>query len=124
MVMNERPTDLLAIIEPFAPLFTARVWSHARVLLIGAILAPGTRAVAAALRIMSLDHERCFHKYHRVLSRARWSTLGASRRLLALLIDAFAPEGSLVMGPDDTLERRRGPKIADLHHKQEWLKSS
>jgi hypothetical protein len=110
--MNERPADLLAIIEPFASLFTTRVWPHARVLLIGAILAPGTRTVAAVLRIMGLGHERCFHKYHRVLSRARWSPLRASRRLLALLIDALAPEGPLVMGLDDTLERRRGPKIA------------
>jgi hypothetical protein len=65
--MNRQPADLLAIIEPFAPLFTTRVGWHARVLLIGAILAPGTRAVASVLRIVGLGHERCFHKYHRVL---------------------------------------------------------
>jgi hypothetical protein len=110
--MNGRPADLLEIIETFAPLLTVRVWSHARMLLIGAILAPGTRTVTAVLRLMGLGHERCFHKYHRVLSRARWSALGASRRLLALLVKAFAPEGPLVMGLDDTLERRRGAKIA------------
>jgi hypothetical protein len=41
-----------------------------------------------------------------------WSSLAASRILLGLLIAAFAPEGPLVLGIDETLERRRGPKVA------------
>jgi hypothetical protein len=56
---------------------------------------------------MGLDHEKRFHRYHRVLSRARWSSLQASRILLGLLLEAFVPEGApLVVGIDETLERR------------------
>jgi len=39
---------------PFAPLFSRRIWQHAQVLLMGAILAPGRRTVSSALRAMGL----------------------------------------------------------------------
>jgi hypothetical protein len=77
----------------------------------GAILAPGKRTVASALRAMGLEEERCFCRYHRVLSRATWSSREASRLLLGLLVEAFVPEGPLVLGVDETLERRRGKKV-------------
>jgi hypothetical protein len=61
---------------------------------------------------MGLDQEKRFHRYHRVLSRASWSSREASRVLLGLLVEAFVPEGPLVVGIDETLERRKGKKIA------------
>jgi hypothetical protein len=81
------------------------------VLLWGAILAPGKRTVTSALRIMGLSEDRHFENYHRVLNRARWSCLKASRVLLNVLLSTFAPSGPLVFGLDDTIERRRGEKI-------------
>lgn len=110
--MGVLPVDWMPIIGVFAPLFTERVWRHVPVLLGGAILAPGKRTVASVLRVMGLGQERRFHKYHRVLSHARWSVLAASRLLLGTLVAALAPAGPVVMGWDDTLERRRGEKIA------------
>jgi hypothetical protein len=61
---------------------------------------------------MGLDKEKRFCRYHRVLSRAAWSTREASRLLLGLLVEAFVPHGPLVVGVDETLERRQGKKIA------------
>jgi hypothetical protein len=52
-----------------------------------------------------------FHRYHRVLSQAKWSSLACSRILLRLLVAAFVADGPLVLGVDETLERRRGAKI-------------
>ena len=104
---------MVQALAPFAPLFSKRVWQHARVLLVGAILAPGARTVSSALRAMGLDQEKRFHRYHRVLSRASWSSLEVSRLLLGLLVEAFVPEGApLVVGIDETLERRYGKKIS------------
>jgi hypothetical protein len=60
---------------------------------------------------MGLDQERRFHRYHRVLNRAQWSSREASRVLSGLLMETFAPEGPLVLGVDETLERRWGAKI-------------
>jgi hypothetical protein len=59
-----------------------------------------------------LSREQHFQTYHRVLNRARWSSLAASRILLGLLIESFAPAGALVFALDDTIERRRGEMIA------------
>lgn len=106
------PPSMLALVLPFAPRFSRRVWRHALVLLGGAILAPGRRTVAAALRVMGLEREPRFGRYHRVLNRARWSGLAVSRSLLSLLVAAFLPSGPLLVGIDETLERRRGAKIA------------
>lgn len=110
--MPTLPASMIAAVAAFAPLFSERVWGHAQVLLAGALLAPARRTVSAALRVMGLDHLAQFHRYHRVLSRDRWSGLAASRVLLRLLVAAFVPNGPLVFGVDETLERRRGKRIA------------
>ena len=110
--MPTLPAPMIIILRAFAPLFSARVWDRAQVLLIGAILAPAQRTVTAALRVTGLAQLRQFHRYHRVLSRAEWSELGVGRVLLELLITAFAPTGPLLLGIDETLERRRGQRIA------------
>ena len=76
-------------------------------LLAAALCAPGARTLSSALRAMGLDQEKRFHRYHRVLSRASWSSRKVSRALLGLLVEVFVPEGSpLVVGIDETLERR------------------
>jgi hypothetical protein len=103
---------MIAVVRGFAPLFSPRVWEHAQVLLMGAILAPAQRTVAAALRVTGRAQGRQFHRYHRVLSRAAWSELAVGRVLLGLLVAAFAPTGPLLFGIDETLERRRGKRIA------------
>jgi hypothetical protein len=104
---------MIWVLAPFAPLFSERVFQHVKLLLAGAILAPGKRTIASALRAVGLEHERRFCRYHRVLSRAVWSSREASRVLLELLIEAFVPEGGpLVFGIDETLERRQGKKIS------------
>src|SRR3712207_4834346 len=61
---------------------------------------------------MGLDREKRFHRHHRVLSRASWSSREASRILLGLLIEAFVGEGPLILGIDETLERRYGKRIS------------
>jgi hypothetical protein len=110
--MRTPPAGMIRVLVPFAPLFSKRVWRHAQVLLMGAILAPGKRTVSSALRAVGLDQQKRFHRYHRVLSRAKWSTREASRVLLGLLVEAFVPDGPLILGVDETLERRQGKKIA------------
>ena len=110
--MPRLPPRFAAIILAFAPLFLQRSWRHARVLLTGAILAPGQRTVTSILRITGLSRERRFVNYHRVLSRAAWCPRAASRILLGLLVAAFVPSGPVVLGIDDTIERRRGKRIA------------
>lgn len=104
-------TDYITILGTFARLFSNRIWKHAKILLIGAILSPSERTVTAALRVTGLSLEKHFQNYHRVLNRAKWSSWEASHILLGLLINTFAIRGPVVLGLDDTIERRRGAKI-------------
>ena len=104
-------TEYITILEGFARLFSKRIWEHAKILLIEAILCPAERTVCAVLRVMGLTGEKHFQNYHRVLNRAVWSSLEASHILLGLLINAFAMRGPVILGLDDTIERRRGAKI-------------
>jgi len=110
--MHTLPPAMILLLRPFAPLFSKRVWRHVQVLLAGAILAPAQRTVTAALRVVGLGETSHFQRYHRVLNRASWSSLAASRVLLRLLVAAFVPDGPLVVGVDETLERRTGAQIA------------
>src|SRR5215211_4541283 len=111
--MRTLPSMMIGVLAPFAPLFSERVFEHVQVLLSGAILAPGNRTVSSALRAMGLDQQKTFHRYHRVLSYAVWSSREASRVLLGSLVEAFVAEGEpLVVGIDETLERRQGKKIS------------
>ena len=111
--MRALPTVMIRVLSSFVPLFSRRVWPHVQVLLIGAILTPGKRTVSSALHAMGLSQEERFHRYHRVLSRARWSSRVVSRALLGLLVEMFVAEGDpLVVGIDETIERRYGRKIS------------
>jgi hypothetical protein len=105
------PSEYLTLIATFAPIFSERVWRHVQVLLVGAILAPGKRTVTSVLRVMGLSQTQHFQNYHRVLNRAVWSGLEISRLLLMLLVATFAAVGPIILGLDDTIERRWGSQI-------------
>lgn len=96
---------------PFAALFTKPVWRNAQILLVGAILTTGKRTITSVLTVMGLSEEENFQNYHRVLNRAVWSSLEASRVLLTILVTMFVPTGRIIMGIDETIERRKGKKI-------------
>src|SRR5215213_8354077 len=111
--MRTLPATMIRAMAPFAPLFSKSIFRHVKVLVTGAILSPGPRTVSSALRAMGLDQHKRFHRYHRVLSRASWSSRKVSRILLGLLVEAFVPEGDpLVVGIDETLESSYGKKIS------------
>ena len=112
MTPSMSPAVLDGWMQPFRCHFTAAVWRHVLVLVCGALLAPGRRTVAAALRVMGLGEAAGFAVYHRVLSHGRWCSRAVAHRLLLLLVAALVPDGPVVVGLDDTIERRRGACIA------------
>jgi hypothetical protein len=107
------PARFASVILPFAAMFVQqRTWRHAQLLLLGALLTPGQRTVCAILRMVGLRWERHFVTYHRVLNRAVWRDRVGTRLLFDLLVAAFAPHGPVLLGVDDTIERRRGKRIS------------
>src|SRR5260370_41870038 len=107
------PKKIIHLLREFESVFSERIWEWVKVLIVGAILAPGERTVTAVLRVMGLHNEKQFQNYHRVLNRAKWSSRELSRILLQMLVCIFVPSGTpIVVGIDETIERRRGAKIA------------
>lgn len=111
--MRNLPEAIITVLRHFELVFSERVWEWATILLVGAIVAPGTRTVASVLRVMGLSQERQFQTFHRVLNRDQWSSRQLSRILLRVLVRSFVPaDQAIVLGLDDHIERRRGAKIA------------
>jgi DDE superfamily endonuclease len=105
------PPGLIGWLAVFQPCFTAPTWQHVLVLVAGAVLAPGKRTVTQVLRVMGLAEQISFARYHEVLNRARWDARALAQRLLLHLLDRLLPSGPVVIGIDDTIERRWGAKI-------------
>ena len=111
--MYTPPSSIVTLMTPFRHLFHTNTWRKAQLLAVGAILATGDRTVASVLRVLGLGDAPNFTLYHQVLNRARWSSFKVSRALLGLLVRHLASkDGPLVFAIDETLERRRGPRIA------------
>jgi hypothetical protein len=84
---NQHSGSILAVFAPFATIFfKPKTASKAILLLSGAILCRGGRTVCAALKILGMQGERHFDKYHRVLNRASWSPVEGSKILLKLTL--------------------------------------
>jgi hypothetical protein len=123
--MPTLPPVIVQAIRPFAQVFSERIWAWAQVLVAGAILAPGKRTVTAVLRVMGLKDEKQYQNYHRVLNRAKWSSLQASRILLGMLVLVLVSAGvPVVVAADETLERRWGPKIKEKGIFRDAVRSS
>jgi hypothetical protein len=97
---------------PFAAFFTKPTWERVLVLATGAVLAPGRRTVTAVLSVLGRRDGTDFARFHGVLNRARWSGRSLARALLRWLVAVFVPDGPVVVGIDETIERRWGPKIS------------
>lgn len=118
------PIEMVAMLGAFAPLFSDRVWLHVQILVAGAILAHGTRTVTQALRVMGLSEERRWTNYHRVLSRAVWSPLQASKILLGLIVRLVPGASPIIIGADDTIERRQGKKLKHVGVYRDGVRST
>lgn len=123
--MLHLPPEFQSVISVFSQAFSAKSWAKAQLLLLGAICCPGSRTICNVLRSLDLADNKAFHKYHRLLSRDKWSAMRLSVILLTNIIDTFVPEGHpLVFGVDETVERRWGRKISKRGIYRDAVRSS
>lgn len=73
---------------------------------------------------MGLSNETAFAKYHHVLNRVEWSLLSGARILLNLIVSMAESGAPLVFFIDETLERRKGPKIKAKGYYRDAVRSS
>jgi hypothetical protein len=111
-------------LRAFRPHVTGPTWQNLLVLVMGALLAPGKRTVSTCLRMTGRAEATNFTVYHQVLNRGRWKGRALARTLLDLVVAALVPEGPVIIGVDDTIERRWGPRIAARGIYRDPLRSS
>ena len=100
------PHFLVDRLDPFRTAFTTRTWKKSLVLVMGVLLAPGKRTVSSCLRITGYAECKAFSTFHQVLNRARWESHELARQLLHVLVIALVRSGPVIIGVDDTIERR------------------
>jgi hypothetical protein len=100
------PQVLRQWLQAWRPCFTAPSWEHVLVLVMGALLAPGKRTITSCLRMTGRAEAANFATFHQILNRARWSSRAVARRLLCVVVERLVPAGPVVIGLDDTIERR------------------
>ena len=119
------PAQFYPYLSPLQHCSATRLGRKPRVLLVGAILSPGRRTVASALRVMELSGDRNYARYHHVLNRAVWSPPQVSQELLRMLFQHLdRGDGPLVFGIDGTLKRRQGSQIRALGIHRDAVRSS
>ena len=116
--------SFLAWLAPYLTVFSRRTRPTVAALAVGALLATGPRTVTNCLRALGLAEHPSFTAFHRVLNRNAWSSLALARVLLRAVVTTFVPSGSIVIGVDHTLERRRGRCIGPAGYFYDASRSS
>lgn len=107
--MSPLPEASILVFAPLAPRVSPQVWCHPPLLIGGTILPPRARTVTAAARVMGLAAQHRFPTSHRGLNRTMGSTRPAGRKLGGWLNTWLLPaRATIVLGADDTLDRRSG----------------
>ncbi|HEY1353650.1 MAG TPA: hypothetical protein VGF67_28920 [Ktedonobacteraceae bacterium] len=105
--------------------YRERVWEWAEVLLIGGILTPGERTGAAILPVLGCSEDKPFPNDHRGPGRATWSNRERSRLWLVLLVHLLVPGNEpMILGMDETIERRGGRQMAAQAVSRDPVRSS
>ena len=92
--------EIISVLAAFAPIFTRPTWKNINTLFIGAILCRGARRITSILRVMGLSEVKNFSKYHRVLSRAKWDGLAASKIIFGLLIKLLPHDWPIIIASE------------------------
>jgi hypothetical protein len=123
--MESLPDVVLEVLSAFQVLFVQqRSWQKAQQLIIGALLCRGKRTMSQVLRVLGLEQEAHYGNYYRMLSRVGWSGLAGAQILLGLIVTGLVSGGQVVIGVDETLERRWGKRIWGLGMYRDAVKSS
>ena len=123
--MLSLPDEITAVLGQFQNLFAQqRSWHKAQVMVVGALLCRGQRTVSRVLQVMGLGQERHYGNYYRLLSRVGWSGLAGAQLLLTLIIVLLVGEQTVVIGIDETLERRWGKRIWGIGMYRDGVRSS
>src|SRR4051794_2969443 len=115
--MQLTPTFLSLLLQ-FRSVFTAPSFDNFRYIATGWCLSPRHRYVTELIQSSGAVRRGHHSRYHRLFSNAAWSIDDLYEALARDAVRAFFPEGTIQLGVDDTLCRKRGLTIfgTGMHH--------
>lgn len=104
----------------FTPLSWLDSVPRSKLLVVDALFSSRKRTVTAVLQVLGLVDDPKFGTFHRLLNRALVESPGQAATAHRL----FAPSGPLVLGLDDTIEKRIRAKISAKGIYRDLVRSS
>lgn len=111
---------LLALTDPLTQPTAQRLL----LLAVGAILTTGRRTVTRILATMGSRTQGHFSDYHRVFSRASWSTWAIGKVLARLVLDLLPAGEPVEVAADDTVAQHRGKHVYGKGRHRDAVRSS
>lgn len=121
---RQAPSALRLLAQGLSDAFTRPTYQRFVVLLLAALLTTGNRTLLNLLRTAGLLAAGHPSSYHRVFSRAPWSTWRLARRLTQWVIQHFVPDGPIHLVGDDTVDEHRGKKVFGKARHRDAMRSS
>jgi DDE superfamily endonuclease/Archaeal putative transposase ISC1217 len=109
--MVTMPSAARPLLQQFVGAFTQPTFQRWLILLLAAILTTGRRSICNLLRTVGPLAPGHPSSYHRVFSRARWSTWTLARVLARFILDHWVPQGPVSLAGDDTVDEHPGRKV-------------
>jgi SRSO17 transposase len=114
----ERTPSFVALLQHFAPVFTAPTFQTFAAIVTGWLLSHRHRYITEV--IFSCGRVGVGHwcRFHRFFSHAAWDLDALSMHLAKLVVTILAPDATFLWAVDDTLCRKRGLTLygAGMHH--------
>ena len=112
------PSAAESILLSFSCAFTQPTFRRMLCLSTGAILTHGRRTVTSMMWTMRCVTQGHFTNYHRVFSRASWSSWHLGRILAQMIVKLIAADQPVVTSLDDTTAQHRGKRVygKGCHH--------
>ena len=118
------PSAARRLLQSLGACFARPTYYRFVVLMLAAILTTGNHTIFNALRTVQLLAPGHPSSYHRVFSRAPWSTWRLARALATLVIERFVPDGPIHLAGDDTVDEHRGKKVFGKGRHRDAVRSS
>jgi hypothetical protein len=122
--MLSLPKAAEPLLSRFSIAFTKPTFQRAMVLFVGFVLTAGRHTLTRTLSTVRSLTRGYFGSYHRVFSRARWSSWPLGKVLAAMVLELVPVDQPVVCDVDDTTAQHRGKRIYGKGRHRDPLRST
>src|SRR2546421_2275414 len=122
--MLSLPKAAEPLLSRFSIAFTKPTFQRAMVLFVGFVLTAGRHTLTRTLSTVHSLTRGYFGSYHRVFSRARWSSWPLGKVLAAAVLELVPVDQPVLCDVDDTTAQHRGKRVYGKGRHRDPLRST